>query len=168
MSERIEVGPCRCPGTPHPGGDWVDLHSVATIPIGAAMRQALHQFGDDAQALQVAWSESYLRYGIEAWSFLDDKGEHIEVSPQGKGFVATAERLLPYAQGGETVMDAADKLYAEAVLGPLLQRMSDALQAGRTAGSTSPIPLRGHLPPKRSRRSSRLASAGKPSGDPVP
>lgn len=165
---RVPVGACRCPGSPHEEGDWVELRSAPTIDIGSAVYAAVANVGDDPMALQVELGRAYLRYGITAWSFTDARGEPLPITPRRPGFDETVSRLLPFSQGGFDVSDMADTLYSEEVLRPLTTRLSTMRsQDGQTDGSTSPTLPSTPTRPKRSRPSSRAATAGRRSEDPA-
>ena len=90
MSERVAVGSCRCTGAPHPE-DWVELTAEATFPMGTAFHAAVQEAAGDSVVLQGIWSEVFLRFGIERWSFVDDEGLSIDVT------LAEAKRLLAQA-----------------------------------------------------------------------
>ena len=160
----VEVGPCRCPDTPHADGDWVELEPVATLDIGQASTMAIHQYGADPVTLQVELGRAFLRYGIRSWSFTDRLGLPVPVAPRDPEWPATVERLLPWSQGGFEVAEQADKLYAQEVLRPWMTLPpSTASRAGRMAGSTPAARATGSKRPTRSGRSSRTSSgAGKP------
>lgn len=158
----VQVGECRCPGTPHPDGDWVELRAEPSIDIGSAVYAAVASYGDDPMALQVEMGRAYLRYGITAWSFTDARGEPIPITPRKPGYDELVAGLLPFAAGGFEVADKADSLYSEVVLGPLMTRLSlIASRDGQTAGSISATPRTSPRPAKRSTRSSPAGMAGK-------
>jgi len=160
----VSVGACRCPGTPHGDGDWVELRPSPTIDIGSAIYAAVANVGDDPVQLQVEMTRAFLRFGIVAWSFTDDRGDPIPIRPRAADFGDVISRLLPFSAGGFDVADRADSLYSEEVLRPLMTRLSQMrLQGGRTVGSTSPPPATLSMPRKRSRRSPPAGTAGKPS-----
>jgi len=170
MSEvLVPVGACRCPGTPHGDGDWVELRPSPTIDIGSAVYAAVANVGDDPVQLQVEMTRAFLRFGIVAWSFTDELGAPVPIQPRRPEFGDVISRLLPFSDGGFLVADRADDLYSEEVLRPLMTRLSQMRSpAGRTVGSTSPTPLTLPKPAKRSRPSSRPSTGGKPSADPAP
>lgn len=158
----VQVGECRCPGTPHADGDWVELRAEPSIDIGSAVYAAVADVGDDPMALQVAMGRAYLRYGIRSWSFTDVKGERIPITPHKSGYDELVADLLPFSRGGFEVADRADSLYSEVVLGPLMTRLSlIASRGGQTDGSTSATPPTSPRPATRSGRSSRAGMAGK-------
>ena len=158
----VPVGACRCPGTPHGDGDWVELRPSPTIDIGSAVYAAVANVGDDPVQLQVEMTRAYLRFGIAAWSFTDEHGSPIPIQPRRPEFGDVISRLLPFGAGGYDVADRADSLYSEEVLRPLMTRLSRMPSpAGRMAGSTSATPATLRTPAKRSRPSSRPGTAGK-------
>lgn len=163
---RVPVGACRCPGSPHGEGDWVQLRPEATIDIGAAIYAAINSVGDDPTMLQVEMTRAYLRYGIEAWSFLDLAGAPVPIRPRAPDFLDVVSDLLPLERGGFEVANAADALYSEVVLRPLMTRpLPTRSQGGQTVGSTSPTRATSPKRPKRSPRSSPRGMAGKRSVD---
>ena len=174
----VNVGSCRCPGgspTPqHPDGDIVTLVPKLTLPMAAALktRTMADQLGDDSiAAVQFSLVSGYLRaapYGaIASWSFIEE-GE-----PDKRGNPTTVpvpitpeniERLLPYADGGLEVAEAADRLYSNEVLRPLRRRSPELFQTSPTVLSTPAILGSGSTRPTHSGRSSRNGTAGKRSG----
>ena len=158
----VEVGTCRCPGSPHVGGDWVELEPVATLDIGQAATMAIQVHGADAVRLQVELGRAFLQYGIRAWNFTDERGDPVPVDHRDPAWPSTLERLLPWGQGGFEVAEQADKLYAQEVLRPWMTLpSSSASRAGQTAGSTPAAPATGSRPRTRSGPSSRKRTGGK-------
>jgi hypothetical protein len=154
-------------GSPHPEGDWVDLHPVATIDVGAAAHIAIAQFGSDAMRLQVALGHAWLWYGIAAWSFVGEDGP-VPVRPDDPGWAATVDRWLPFRDGGRDVVERANDLYEGDVIRPLALMTSGPSQDGQTAPSTSAEPTSGSESPTPSVPSSPTPTDGKPSEDPAP
>ena len=164
---RVPVGACRCPGSPHEDGDWVELRPDPTIDMGAAVYAAVSNVGDDVSLMQVELTRAYLRYGIVRWSFVDTRGDAIPIRPRAADFADTISDLLPFSAGGFDVADRADDLYTKEVLRPLMTRLSSTRsRGGQTAGSTSPTRTTSPTPRRRSRPSSRVAMDGKPSAAP--
>jgi hypothetical protein len=162
---RVPVGACRCPGTPHVV-DWVELMPRPSIDIGSAIYAAVAAVGQDPVLLQVEMTRAYLRFGIVAWSFTDERGEPIPIRPRAGDFGDVISRLLPFTDGGYAVANEADSLYSEEVLRPLMTRLSRMhSQGGQMAGSTSATLRTSSTRPKRSRPSSRPDTAGRPSAD---
>jgi hypothetical protein len=160
---RVMGGECRCPGAPHPE-DWVELESSVPIMVGVSVTQAIASAGDDEGRLTALMAQAYVRYGIRAWSFTNEAGNPLPVDPSDRDWPGTVDRLLPWDKGGAEVADAADGLYSEAVLRPLLGRTSKRSPGGQMDGSTSATPASGPTRRKRQRRSSQVTSAaGRPS-----
>ena len=168
-TKRVEVKACSCPGTPHPQ-DWVEFPASLTVEMGAEATFALQQtlqnesYRGAAQAVSAVegiLAGVWLRH-VVAWSFLE---------PDGTGAVLpvpitaeNVERLLPWNDGGDVAIEFADSLYSEDLTRPLVRRRQLLSQAGHNELSTSPSPSSGPKPPKPSRRSSRIATAGRKSG----
>jgi len=162
---RVELAGCRCPGTPH-HHDWVDLLPDPTIATGAAVVAAIRRVGNDPTLLVGEMARVYLTNQIAAWSFEaeDEKGDNapVPVTPNAQDWMATVERWLPWWEGGFEVANAADVLYAERVLRPLVSRTSKRSLGGPMDGSTSPTPVIGSRRPKRSSPSLPISSGGTP------
>lgn len=141
----INVGECRCSGLPHPDGDTVSLSKNPPLEVGLAASQAMAE--DGADNIRIALGLAYLR-AIEAWTFLDDDGDPIPVTPEN------IRLALPWDKGGSIVAEKADDLYTEAVLSPLLRRLSNTSPAGPMAGSTSANRESRRHPPRSSKSSS--------------
>ena len=110
---RVPVGACRCPGSPHPDGDWVELMAHPSIDIGSAIYAAVAAVGNDPVLLQVEMTRAYLRFGIVAWSFTDERGDAIPIRSRAGDFGDVINRLLPFTDGGYDVANAADSLYRD-------------------------------------------------------
>lgn len=152
---RVDVGGCRCPGTPHPS-DWVELAPAPSVALGIAALYVIRASENEAD-LRGALAGVYLRNGIVAWSFVDEDRRPVKVAPDA------IERLLPFADGGLLVADAADALYSNEVLRPLVARSSISSPDGPTAASTSPSPSTGTSLPTDSSPSSPSVTDGTPS-----
>ena len=189
MTEPIAVsvreGACPCPGTPH-AGEIVYLRPNVSVALGTAatnvsqavMNEYLEQHPDtrarlmdaadrDAKIRELAkatlpdatagLAEVDLQYGIVGWTFVDAQGKPRPVNPE------TIAELLPWDEGGMEVGERADTLYSDRIFAPLARRSARSSPPGPTAPPTSPIPLSGHKRPKRSKRSSQIETAGRPS-----
>ena len=128
----VQVGPCQCKGTPHPDGDVVYLSPVLTMAGGMAARAAIAENFSDVVGLQERLARIWLSHGIVGWNFVDDFGQPIPYTAE------RAATALPYDGGGREVAEAADDLYAEAILRPLRERSSSSSPTGPTDASTSP------------------------------
>lgn len=148
----VPLGYCPCEGSPHPDGDVVYLWPELSMPGGMAAQGAIAEsYGEeglDQLRLQEQLARVWIRHGVAEWTFLDDLGGDIPVTPD------TVERALPYAKGGRLVADKADDLYAEAVTAPLVERLSVLSKRGPTRASQPATSQNGTSHPKRPKRSS--------------
>lgn len=124
----VPLEECLCPGTPHEGGDVIELRAELSVDGGLAVLAEMT--GDAKGSVVERLGRAYLRYGIAAWTFVDDAGEAIPV---------TQERIarLRWTGGLYRVADRAATLYGEAVLAPLAVRGNGSSPNGRSVGSTS-------------------------------
>ena len=139
-----EDGPS-APNIVRVNGHTITLHPKVTIPLGVAALSVIKQGGGQA-AMEGGLSEVYLRFGIESWDFDEP------VTPEN------IDRLLPFADGGLEVAEAADRLYSGDVFRPLVARMAKLSPPSRTAPPTSAPTAGGSTPRTPSRRSSRTTS----------
>ena len=135
----VQLGFCPCQGNPHPDGDIVSLWPELSMEGGLAAQGAIAASFDDDGLNQVTLQEQlakvWIRHGVAEWTFLDDYGKDIPVTPEN------VTLALPYAKGGRLVADMADDLYAESVTAPLAEKLSEASKRGSTRSSrpaTSP------------------------------
>lgn len=155
---------CLCPPTPqgavrHPEGeritlrDRLDFHGAITCQKAITILKAEDPDVSSAEVLAVL-TENYVLQGIVGWSVVDARGRAIAPLKS-----AIRELLLEAnPDAASTICDAADGLYQEQVLLPLLKRASASSPATPTDASTSasqpsPTPL-----PRRSKRSSTSTS----------
>ncbi len=110
----------------------VYLSPVLTMAGGMAARAAIVEAVTDTVGLQERLARVWLNHGIVGWNFLDDFGKPVPYTPE-RAVVA-----LPYDSGGREVAEAADELYAEAILRPLRERSSSGSPTGPIDASTSP------------------------------
>ena len=158
----VNVGACRCPGGAHdPIGDTVTLHPEPTTPLGVAAWTVV-EMGGSLPTLQGRLASVYMELGIADWTFTDERGAAIPVTPDN------IARLLPFGRGGQEVWTAADALYTDTVVTPLVARMSKPSAPTPTDDSTSPSPSSSDGPPEPSLPSPPRAHRGKPSAVPVP
>ncbi len=157
----VNVGPCRCPGTPHTIGDTVTLRGEPTTPMGVAA-WAVISVGGAVWDLQARLADVWRHYGIADWSFTDEKGAAIPITP------TAMDDLLPFGSGGREVQDRADELYSEAILRPLVERQSKSSLPTPTEPLTSASPPSGATPPTPFSPSPQTEPDGKPSEVPVP
>ena len=153
-------GECRCPGTPH-HHDTVTLRAEPSVPMGTAA-WAVASLGGALWDIQARLSAVWMTYGIIDWSFTDEVGKAVPITP------STIEERLPFGHGGMEVAQAADELYSDTVLSPLAARMSKPSPPTPTEPSTSQSQPSSPPSPTRSARSRRPASDGTASEAPVP
>lgn len=138
----------------HPDGDTVTLRERLDFRAALTARNTitwLKNEDPDAGVAEIlaALTETYLLVGIESWSLVDAKGKPVEVSK-----AAIRDLLANHPDGAMQVGDAADALYTEAVLLPLLARAATSSPPTPTGASTSASPPSSTKPPKPSRPSS--------------
>lgn len=162
---------CPCPGTPHEY-DSVTLRMDGSLHMGIAFAVILQNAMGDETRVQAELQTEALRWGIEAWTFVDDRGTPVAIQTPLE--LSLIERWLPFPRGGMEVIEAATPLYAPMVA-PFVERMSRLTQRGASAGSkvhrpsTSATNGSGPKSPKSSKRSSRpTPPAGTSSEAPAP
>src|SRR5688572_6057575 len=148
--------PCLCPpdGVRHPSGDTVQLREKLDFTAALAARNTIihaktNDPGMSIAEVQALLTELYLLSGIESWSVKDEKGKALEPNR-----TAIREHLLTNIGAAVLVADAADELYAEAVMLPLLEKASTSSPPTPEAPSTSPTTGSSPEPRKPSKRSS--------------
>lgn len=139
---------------PLPGGDSVTLRPTLGFREATSIRNeiVLMRAADpDASAgdILAVLTEGYLLHGVAAWTFVDDAGDPLPVT---KGNIRS--RLLSDLTAATIAGDAADELYAEAVMLPLLATGSNSSPTTPTESSTSAPTDSASSRPKPSKRSS--------------
>lgn len=174
MTEPTEVRvECPCDGTPHPDGDTVYLKDEPDVPMYVAWNVTFEGVQGSALSIsewhadmQGAFAGVYLRHGIRSWTFVDEKGDSILISP------SSVNRLLPFMKGGKAVVDACDALYGTKLMAPLVEALGrtrpqrptkKSSAAGRTGKSTPRTPNSGPRLLVPSKPSSPSDSDGRPS-----
>lgn len=142
--------PCNCPpaadGSPrHPDGDTVELRERLGFRDATAIRfdisvyrATLEESGNgEASVGEVlaVLSEGYVLYGVTGWTFVDELDKPLAVNRPN-----IRARILEDWDVAALVSDAADDLYAEAVMHPLLRTGSPSSRRSPTNASTSPSP----------------------------
>ena len=157
--------PCVCPrpddGIPrerHPGGDTITLRDKLPFRSVEAIRTEVSLFAmsepdagfSDTLAI---FAEGYVLHGIESWTLEEDgpKGKPVEISPSRANI---RRYILDDFLTADIVSTAADALYAEAVLLPLVTRASNSSPSTPTGKSTSRSRPTSPKRPTPSRRSS--------------
>jgi hypothetical protein len=137
MSDVAVPVACPCEGTPHQDGDTVYLHPKLGLAAGIAVQKLIIEANQTEERLSAAeltgvLAEGYLLHGVAAWTLVDDQGKSLPVDKD-----TIRKKLLDDFTVGAPVADAADDLYMEAVLLPLVKKVSDSSRSSRTNGSTS-------------------------------
>jgi hypothetical protein len=150
---------CLCPpltsgDTRHPAGDEVHLRERLDFRAAATMRNVIafmqaEDEGASVPEILAALTEHYLLLGVESWTLVDARNKPIEVSK-----ATIREHLLSHPDVAMEVGDAADELYSEAVIAPLVAKAQRSSPPSRTNGSTSATRRSPAPPRKRSRPSS--------------
>ena len=149
---------CVCPpkanGEPRHDHDTVTLKERMDFRSSIAIRNALALEAADGGELDMAdilaiLTERFVRYGIEAWSIVDDKGKPVPVSQESIGRL-----ILTDIELATDIGDEADERYREAVMLPLIQRGQRFSPSSPTTAPTSAPTTRSNGPRKRSSRSS--------------
>ena len=153
---------CICPpkadGQPRHDHDTVTLKERMDFRNSVAIRNALAlEAGDDgvldmADVLAIL-TERFVRYGIASWTIVDDKNKAVDVSQE-----AITRLILSDIEVAMQIGDAADDLYREAVMLPLLARGQTSSPSSQTNGSTSAPTTRSTRRRKPSSRSSTTSS----------
>lgn len=154
---------CLCPpkagGAPRHDHDTVTIPEVLdfrrTVVVRQSVRIALNGRAIGLADLQGVLLETYVLNCIDAWSLVDAEGK--PVPPSRENVVAI---LLPAVDEAEKVGNAADDLYTEKVVLPLVVRVSSSSPPTPTPEPTS-LPTNGSptkRPPKLSKPSSTSSS----------
>jgi hypothetical protein len=155
---------CLCPPTPagetrHPDGDTIELHERLDFRSALTARNTivmLNQEAAETPEIMAALTETYLLLGIASWSVVDAKGKAVEPNK-----ATIREYLLSRPDTAMAVGDAADALYSDAVLLPLVARVSNSSPGTPTNGSTSRT---NGSAPKRPKRSKPSSTSTTPTG----
>ena len=133
----VAIGQCDCPGSPHPDGDVVYLRPRLDYAGGSEAIAVMQAASGSVEELARALVPVYIRHGATGWNLLDADGFDVPFDVE----VLLSDWNVAYEVG-----EAADTLYSEAVLRPLLQRASS---------SSPPTPINGSTSRKRGGRASR-------------
>ena len=133
---------CLCPpnaagGVRHPAGDEITLREHLDFRGSLAARKAFifvkaEDAGASSADILAVMTETYLLYGIESWTLVDAKGVPVPVTK-----TAIRETLMSRVDRALDVADAADALYSEEVLLPLMATASASSPPTPMAESTS-------------------------------
>lgn len=138
----VPVGECRCPGTPHEGGDIVYLYPELPMTVGMTAHSAMSVLSDGVERLAAVY-RIVTEGCIADWTFVDDEGEKVPISP------ATIRGALPWNRGGQQVALTATDMHAAALLAPFKKPSPE----GKT-----PTPISSRTGPTKSRSTSRSRS----------
>ena len=157
----VTIG-CLCPpkanGEPRHQQDTVTLPDILDFRRTVVVRQSIGLGYKDGSIESLPdmvglLIEAYVLNCIDAWTLVDDHNKPVPLSRQ-----AIREHLLTNFEAAEKVGDAADNLYTEKVILPLLMRASPSLPATPMPVSTSATNGHGPKARKPSRRSSTTSS----------
>lgn len=147
---------CVCPprnGQARHASDKVTLPDVLDFRRTLTVRQTVAaEMGDATASLASVTGfliEAYLLHCIDSWTLQDEKGKALPVTRQN-----VRDHLLTHYDEAEKVGDAADDLYTDKVVLPLLNRASSSSPDTSTPGSTSATNGSGTRRLKPSKRSS--------------
>ena len=149
--------PCPCPPKddgPRHESDTVtlrarlDFHQATSITNGVNFIDNDDEKSRAAEVLAVL-TEGYVLHGIEKWTLRDVSNKPVELKKSNiRRFILDRPDIYP------AVVEAADGLYNEAVLLPLVARASSSTPTSPTTASTSPKRGGGPRRPGPSKRSS--------------
>lgn len=154
--------PCICPakpdGEPRHTTDSVELLPKLGFRAADSIKNSLAvMYVEDAEAgmaeILSVLREGYVLHGISSWTLVDDKGEPVPVT---RGAVRSLILTDPDVAG--TIADAADDLYQEAVMAPLVRLASTSSPPSQTEASTSAPTGSSEPPPTPSSPSSTTTS----------
>ena len=154
---------CPCPpkatGEPRHESDTVALRDKLGFQAAMTIRKQMYviKAGDHEAStgeILAAMTEHYLLFGIESWSLVDGKGKPVPVS---RAAIREFLELIDF-ETAELLTDAADGLYAELVLLPLVARASKLSPPTPTEGSIFRRSGSSTKPPRPSKRSSTTTS----------
>jgi hypothetical protein len=133
---------CLCPplasgDTRHPDGDEVHLRERLDFRAATTMRKVIALvYHEDPEAsvadILGALTEHYVLLGVESWTLVDARNKPIPVTKP-----AIREHLLSHPDIAMEVGDAADELYSESVVDPLVAKASSSSPPTPTDDSTS-------------------------------
>lgn len=147
---------CQCPGAPH-DGDTVYLRPKISLPGGIIAQQSIIEAPPTVGAQTAGLIDAFLRNEIVAWSFVDEKGNDLPVTPAN-----VEARILSDFAYAMPIADVAAELYTEAVINPLRAAASESSKRSRTNGLTSAPKASS---PKRQKQPKSSSTPTSPMGD---
>jgi hypothetical protein len=134
MTTPVSGLPCPCPNTPHPDGDTVELRDKLGLAAGVELQRDVREaLGTSEGHIVGLLVEGYVRHGVCAWTFTDELGKPVEVTPEN-----IQKWVLDDFTLATPIAEKADELYENAVLGPLVREAASLLPTTPTESSTSP------------------------------
>jgi hypothetical protein len=125
----VETGECHCPGEPHrDNGDVIYLRRQLDVPGGMLVVSALVDDESEASPYERV-GKAYLVAGICDWTFTDEAGARIPVT-------RALINQLAFTGAIVEVANAAADLYREAVIDPLVKRVSNSSPGGQSVKPT--------------------------------
>lgn len=155
MKVQIE---CLCPGRQRHTTDTITLRDVLGFRDAIAIRNEVgmlyvNEPGAGLPDVLAVLTEAYLLRGVESWTLRDAKQQPIPVTRE-----TITKHLLSNYDAAEKAGDAADELYREAVMLPLLRKASASSQPTPTDESTSAPTPSSTVLPMPSKRSSTFTT----------
>ena len=143
-TQGVELGPCRCPGTPHPGGDSAQVR----VEIGDGEIKSAYRMGgfrrvppvtDAAGRIVVAGQfdnegaddEAVARF-TRSWTFLDEEGDPVPITWASVGLLDSEAR--------GTLVAAVDAVVEALAAGASLPNASAAPSAASPRAKPSRTP----------------------------
>lgn len=156
---------CVCPpkadGSPRHEGDTVTLRDTLGFREVTTIRNLAGTLDREdplfVAEILAAMTEGYVVFGVSGWSLVDDKGKPLTVDRK-----VIREHILANVDVAAEVGDAADELYGDKVMLPLLNRASRSSQDSPTDSSTSPTT---DTSPKRPTPLRRSSTGNSPTAD---
>lgn len=146
----VQIGPCKCEGTPHEDGDKAWLRprllpedGLTALSMFQSGRGELATEEEAVDALAGRLGLHWVISGLLRWNLLDDDGEPIpaDETTLRSGGLDWEDTLLPIAEAG-------DRLYSPSVLVPLGIASSGPSEPGPMEASTSAMTDSSETPPK--------------------
>lgn len=154
--------PCPCPakgtGDPRHEQDTVTLRDRLDFRSAVTMRKAISLLytedpGADMADVLAMLTEHYILAGVTAWTVVDDKGKPVAVTK-----TALRSFMEEHEDAAMVIADAADDLYSEQVLLPLLARARDSSTSSPATPTTKSTSAQTDSPAKPRTNSKRSST----------
>lgn len=155
VNERVRIGECLCPDTPHADGDHAFLRPRLSPEGGMAASFVIAQMeaGDGVGDYMKTMGMVLLEDGLRSWDVLDDDGEP---APITRG--ALRSGMYDFDSTLKPIIDRCFELYEDSVMRPLeavaegaakrrKKRARKSSPSGQTNGSTSASTPPSSVPP---------------------